>query len=265
MGWLWEWQGWGGQDSPPVPALRRRGLCRASGASVGGLLQTWGPAVSAATGLGPAPASQVVRRKPGSLNQYPCPTPSLFLASLGPGGKLRIPSLAPLCLPNLEPGGWAQACGDGEVATHLAVPAPSLTALFSCSLGLSPHRLRLPGWAWLTWGSPLPPQWSCCGARGPNDWNLNIYFNCTDLNPSRERCGVPFSCCVRDPAVSGAGGGEVRGFPVHRLGGSPPQGPLCSALLWRHGCQGRPFYMGGAEAGWGVATFPVQQDLSFLL
>uniref|UniRef100_A0A9L0RE31 Eukaryotic translation initiation factor 4E family member 1B n=1 Tax=Equus caballus TaxID=9796 RepID=A0A9L0RE31_HORSE len=42
--------------------------------------------------------------------------------------------------------------------------------------------------------------WSCCGARGPNDWNLNIYFNCTDLNPSRERCGVPFSCCVRDPA-----------------------------------------------------------------
>ncbi|ROL50224.1 Tetraspanin-17 [Anabarilius grahami] len=42
--------------------------------------------------------------------------------------------------------------------------------------------------------------WSCCGAHGPNDWNLNIYFNCTDFNPSRERCGVPFSCCVKDPA-----------------------------------------------------------------
>ncbi|KAM9794953.1 tetraspanin-17 [Neosynchiropus ocellatus] len=41
---------------------------------------------------------------------------------------------------------------------------------------------------------------SCCGAHGPNDWNLNIYFNCTDSNPSRERCGVPFSCCVKDPA-----------------------------------------------------------------
>lgn len=52
------------------------------------------------------------------------------------------------------------------------------------------------------------PQWSCCGARGPNDWNLNIYFNCTDLNPSRERCGVPFSCCVRDPAVSRGPCGE---------------------------------------------------------
>ncbi|KAG9339294.1 hypothetical protein JZ751_023847, partial [Albula glossodonta] len=42
--------------------------------------------------------------------------------------------------------------------------------------------------------------WSCCGAHGPNDWNLNIYFNCTEMNPSRERCGVPFSCCVKDPA-----------------------------------------------------------------
>ncbi|CAL8330963.1 tetraspanin-17 [Gadus morhua] len=42
--------------------------------------------------------------------------------------------------------------------------------------------------------------WSCCGAHGPNDWNLNMYFNCTDNNPSRERCGVPFSCCIKDPA-----------------------------------------------------------------
>ncbi|XP_069754797.1 tetraspanin-17 isoform X1 [Narcine bancroftii] len=42
--------------------------------------------------------------------------------------------------------------------------------------------------------------WLCCGARGPIDWDLNIYFNCTDFNPSRERCGVPFSCCIKDPA-----------------------------------------------------------------
>uniref|UniRef100_A0A3B3BXL1 Tetraspanin n=1 Tax=Oryzias melastigma TaxID=30732 RepID=A0A3B3BXL1_ORYME len=42
--------------------------------------------------------------------------------------------------------------------------------------------------------------WSCCGAHGPDDWNLNIYFNCTPNNPSRERCGVPFSCCIKDPA-----------------------------------------------------------------
>ncbi|KAM4555001.1 tetraspanin-17 isoform 2-T2 [Odontesthes bonariensis] len=42
--------------------------------------------------------------------------------------------------------------------------------------------------------------WLCCGAHGPDDWNLNIYFNCTDKNPSRERCGVPFSCCVKNPS-----------------------------------------------------------------
>ncbi|KAG7255817.1 hypothetical protein CRUP_017526 [Coryphaenoides rupestris] len=42
--------------------------------------------------------------------------------------------------------------------------------------------------------------WDCCGAFGPDDWNLNIYFNCTDANPSREKCGVPFSCCTKDPA-----------------------------------------------------------------
>ncbi|XP_009695962.1 PREDICTED: tetraspanin-5-like, partial [Cariama cristata] len=42
--------------------------------------------------------------------------------------------------------------------------------------------------------------WQCCGAFGADDWNLNIYFNCTDSNASRERCGVPFSCCTKDPA-----------------------------------------------------------------
>lgn len=46
-----------------------------------------------------------------------------------------------------------------------------------------------------------PFQWECCGAFGADDWNLNIYFNCTDSNPSREKCGVPFSCCTKDPAV----------------------------------------------------------------
>ncbi|XP_062372380.1 tetraspanin-5a isoform X1 [Sardina pilchardus] len=42
--------------------------------------------------------------------------------------------------------------------------------------------------------------WECCGAFDADDWNLNIYFNCTDTNPSREKCGVPFSCCTKDPA-----------------------------------------------------------------
>ncbi|KAG7492449.1 hypothetical protein MATL_G00014600 [Megalops atlanticus] len=40
----------------------------------------------------------------------------------------------------------------------------------------------------------------CCGAESPDDWNMNVYFNCSKDNPSRERCGVPFSCCISDPA-----------------------------------------------------------------
>ncbi|XP_051897653.1 tetraspanin-14-like [Pristis pectinata] len=40
----------------------------------------------------------------------------------------------------------------------------------------------------------------CCGAAGPDDWNNNLYFNCSQENTSRERCGVPFSCCIPDPA-----------------------------------------------------------------
>ncbi|XP_007543872.1 tetraspanin-14 isoform X1 [Poecilia formosa] len=42
----------------------------------------------------------------------------------------------------------------------------------------------------------------CCGAQEPNDWNLNIYFSCNGTHQSREKCGVPFSCCIPDPADS---------------------------------------------------------------
>uniref|UniRef100_A0A8C1Q018 Tetraspanin 5a n=1 Tax=Cyprinus carpio TaxID=7962 RepID=A0A8C1Q018_CYPCA len=58
--------------------------------------------------------------------------------------------------------------------------------------------------------------WECCGAFGADDWNLNIYFNCTDSNPSREKCGVPFSCCTKDPAedvINTQCGYDVRAKP----------------------------------------------------
>ncbi|XP_008428755.1 tetraspanin-14 [Poecilia reticulata] len=42
----------------------------------------------------------------------------------------------------------------------------------------------------------------CCGAQEPNDWNLNVYFSCNGSHQSREKCGVPFSCCIPDPADS---------------------------------------------------------------
>ncbi|XP_058277535.1 tetraspanin-14 isoform X2 [Hirundo rustica] len=40
----------------------------------------------------------------------------------------------------------------------------------------------------------------CCGAQGPEDWDFNIYFDCKSESKSREKCGVPFSCCIPDPA-----------------------------------------------------------------
>ncbi|XP_061662787.1 tetraspanin-33 [Syngnathoides biaculeatus] len=39
-------------------------------------------------------------------------------------------------------------------------------------------------------------EFGCCGAVTYTDWSKNMYFNCTDNNPSRERCSVPFSCCI---------------------------------------------------------------------
>lgn len=60
-------------------------------------------------------------------------------------------------------------------------------------------------------------EMQCCGVAGPEDWEGNIYFNCTnDLNKSGEKCSVPHSCCkdyktelnaqcaygIRKPAVS---------------------------------------------------------------
>ncbi|XP_054655439.1 tetraspanin-14 isoform X2 [Dunckerocampus dactyliophorus] len=39
----------------------------------------------------------------------------------------------------------------------------------------------------------------CCGAKGPKDWDQNPYYGCD--KPSL-KCGVPFSCCIVDPAES---------------------------------------------------------------
>ncbi|XP_062839447.1 tetraspanin-33 isoform X2 [Anolis carolinensis] len=40
-------------------------------------------------------------------------------------------------------------------------------------------------------------EFSCCGGVSYKDWSRNMYFNCTAHNPSRERCSVPYSCCLQ--------------------------------------------------------------------
>lgn len=35
----------------------------------------------------------------------------------------------------------------------------------------------------------------CCGIENYNDWDANIYFNCS--SNAVEKCGVPFSCCKK--------------------------------------------------------------------
>ncbi|XP_061894413.1 tetraspanin-33 [Entelurus aequoreus] len=39
-------------------------------------------------------------------------------------------------------------------------------------------------------------KFQCCGVDNYRDWSKNVYFECSDSNPSLEACGVPFSCCV---------------------------------------------------------------------
>ncbi|XP_078525060.1 tetraspanin-33-like [Lissotriton helveticus] len=40
-------------------------------------------------------------------------------------------------------------------------------------------------------------KFECCGVTSFTDWSQNVYFACDDLNPSLERCAVPYSCCLR--------------------------------------------------------------------
>ncbi|XP_029988478.1 tetraspanin-33 [Sphaeramia orbicularis] len=42
----------------------------------------------------------------------------------------------------------------------------------------------------------IQKKFQCCGVESYKDWSQNVYFECSDTNPSLEACGVPFSCCV---------------------------------------------------------------------
>ncbi|KAM4548014.1 tetraspanin-33 [Odontesthes bonariensis] len=42
----------------------------------------------------------------------------------------------------------------------------------------------------------IQKKFHCCGIESYKDWSHNVYFQCSDTNPSLEACGVPFSCCI---------------------------------------------------------------------
>ena len=104
----------------------------------------------------------------------------------------------------------------------------------------------------------LLSQWSCCGAHGPDDWNLNIYFNCTELNPSRERCGVPFSCCVKDPAVSHSAVRKIR-ILLNNLGDNCNSTSHFCVLLFTGGCNQHAVWL------WCSASIGKYQQVSLYL
>ncbi|KAL3863857.1 hypothetical protein ACJMK2_005584 [Sinanodonta woodiana] len=57
------------------------------------------------------------------------------------------------------------------------------------------------------WMDLIQAEFRCCGIghmseEGFRDWQINMYFNCSQTNPSRWRCAVPTSCCNFEP-VSG--------------------------------------------------------------
>jgi hypothetical protein len=43
-------------------------------------------------------------------------------------------------------------------------------------------------------------QLYCCGVEFYQDWELNMYFNCS--SPGIEACGVPSSCCKKKDGVA---------------------------------------------------------------
>ncbi|KAG7275946.1 hypothetical protein CRUP_037237 [Coryphaenoides rupestris] len=80
-------------------------------------------------------------------------------------------------------------------------------------------------------------EFKCCGWSDYSDWSWNLYFNCSQGNPSRERCGVPYSCCT--PVPGEAVINTMCGFGVQARTGDPaaaqqiyPVGCADRAVLW---------------------------------
>ncbi|EDO42388.1 predicted protein [Nematostella vectensis] len=72
----------------------------------------------------------------------------------------------------------------------------------------------------------------CCGVQGLNDWDANIYFNCS--GPARERCGVPYSCCRKDLQENRQCGYGARSVPTSQAkeNGIFTEGCVKTGIAW---------------------------------
>ena len=70
----------------------------------------------------------------------------------------------------------------------------------------------------------------CCGVNSYEDWQANIYFNCS--SPGVEACAVPFSCCKDDPNNRQCGYGAGKMADSDREKAIHTRGCLTTALAW---------------------------------
>ncbi|KAM6895241.1 tetraspanin-33 isoform 1-T2 [Xenentodon cancila] len=93
-------------------------------------------------------------------------------------------------------------------------------------------------------------EFNCCGGVTYTDWSQNMYFNCSKENPSRERCSVPFSCCIfaRDQVVINTMCGQDMQDLEHSKAGDHIHNDGCidKIVNWIHS---NLFLLGGVALG----------------
>lgn len=80
-------------------------------------------------------------------------------------------------------------------------------------------------------------EFQCCGVGSKLDWSSNIYFNCSYSNPSMEKCGVPYSCCIETTNNNLTVVNTLCGIDMQRHYSENiihSQGCLDAFLLWVH-------------------------------
>ncbi|VDO78674.1 unnamed protein product [Soboliphyme baturini] len=71
----------------------------------------------------------------------------------------------------------------------------------------------------------------CCGIHGPDDWDMNIYFNSSsEALGSPEAGGVPFSCCIY---------AKMNGLINYFCGHRARRKPIPSDIIYNNGCLDR--------------------------